>query len=380
MGNIDSRAQFGNGYLQAACDQPFYEPGQTVTGKVYVRLINNIADAKCVQIKIRGKEKGSWWETFHRNVRYTDGRTVYQQVTEKRKSRKDFFSGSVSLHDFQAGASKGDYVFPFQFQLSENIPSSFFYKNSHIKKKPKAQVKYCIKASLETRSDHNEMQYKQVLIVREKPDQAVMEKIAKISEQKVTTWCCVNQGTSKIEVQFDKNTFFPYEQVKCKVELNNGKCNIPMTAVRFSVEQELSINCHNHIFRDLIVIKEKQENGAPARHDKNEERELEVDLSQIKYQVPAHRNKGGKHVQFSLEDAFQMSQAQPDCHGSIIKNDYYLAVRTVFDGCTCCAELPKVRIPLNILPVINPQLANFAPPNDYNPKDHEITKITFNKN
>jgi hypothetical protein len=73
----------------------------------------------------------------------------------------------------------------------------------------------------------------------------------------VTTWCCVDQGPSSIDVEFDKNTFFPYEKVDCKVKLDNGKCNIPMTHVRFAIEQEITINCNNHVFRDLIVIKEK---------------------------------------------------------------------------------------------------------------------------
>ena len=53
------------------------------------------------------------------------------------------------------------------------------------------------------------MKYKQVLIVRE--ELAFKDKIEQTSENKITTWCCVDQGRSKIHVQFDKNSFFPNE-------------------------------------------------------------------------------------------------------------------------------------------------------------------------
>lgn len=72
-------------------------------------------------------------------VRYTNGKNVYKQVTEKRKARRDFFSGTVSLFDFpHGGLAAGDHVFPFSFTLASDLPSSFFYKNAHTKRAPKA--------------------------------------------------------------------------------------------------------------------------------------------------------------------------------------------------------------------------------------------------
>ena len=61
MGNsIDSRAGFDGGYIFIKTDQPFYYPGNTVTGKIYIRA-DKVLDADYLEIKVKGKEKCSWW-------------------------------------------------------------------------------------------------------------------------------------------------------------------------------------------------------------------------------------------------------------------------------------------------------------------------------
>lgn len=77
----------------------------------------------------------------------------------------------------------------------------------------------------------------------------------------------------------------------------------------------------------------------------------------------------------SLEDAFQMSQAQPASHGKLVTNEYFLAVRTDFEGCTCCATLPNTRIPLIIVPVVNPHAYGFQAPPDFRPHQHDMYNV-----
>ena len=57
----------------------------------------------------------------------------------------------------------------FQFMLPTQIPSSFYFKDKHRREKPKAMVKYVVEAKLLTHDHHDEMKYKQVLIIREPP-------------------------------------------------------------------------------------------------------------------------------------------------------------------------------------------------------------------
>ena len=60
MGNtIDSRAQFEGGYLYVKTAQPFYYPGQTVYGKIYIRAMVPMKPRN-LEIYVKGKEKASY--------------------------------------------------------------------------------------------------------------------------------------------------------------------------------------------------------------------------------------------------------------------------------------------------------------------------------
>lgn len=69
------------------------------------------------------------------------------------------------------------------------------------------------------------------------------------SKYQITTCCCLDQGDSKIEVVFDRNTIEPNELCQASVNLDNTHCNVALTHVKLSVEQELEIECGPHIFR-----------------------------------------------------------------------------------------------------------------------------------
>lgn len=88
----------------------------------------------------------------------------------------------------------GDYVIPFEFTLPGKVPSSLAFK-SKSREAPKAKVKYYIKATVTCSDPHNNMNYKQVLAIREKAEE--LKEDVKISEtSEIKTWCCVSQGTS----------------------------------------------------------------------------------------------------------------------------------------------------------------------------------------
>lgn len=72
MGNIDSRSKFDAGYLMLMTDKPFYEPGDMITGTIYLRN-NRPLDAKHIDLYIRGKEKGSWTDHEYKTETEPDG-------------------------------------------------------------------------------------------------------------------------------------------------------------------------------------------------------------------------------------------------------------------------------------------------------------------
>eukprot|EP00347_Sterkiella_histriomuscorum_P001387 403372231 len=375
MGNIDSRAKFDCGHFIVQTDQPFYSPGEVATARIYMR-INRPVDATHIDLEIKGKEKASFLVQMSRQIQ--DGDQVrHETYWEKKKARKELLDAKQPVFVFPGGnLLPGDYVIPIQFTLPKNIPSSMFFKNKHSQRKPKAQVKYTICCKMQTRSDKHEMKYKQVLIIRENPP-SFQGGIAGFQSNKLTTWCCVDQGISKIDVTFDKNTFFPNEKAHSKVTLDNSKCNLNMKNVRMAVEQNIHIQAEGFTFADTITLVQKQEGGVHAKQDNKVDKELEVDLNSIRYPAPETKKKHGKVVPVSLEDAFQMSQMQPACHGHLVRNEYFIAVRTDFEGCTCCTTFPSVKTPLVVLPIVNPQCFGFAAPPDFHPQTQQVAHISI---
>ena len=47
------------GYLYVKTDRPYYYAGNTVYGKIYIR-VNSCLEAKCLEIKLKGKMKNSF--------------------------------------------------------------------------------------------------------------------------------------------------------------------------------------------------------------------------------------------------------------------------------------------------------------------------------
>ncbi len=129
----------------------------------------------------------------------------------------------------------GSYAVSFQFTLPHGIPSSIAYKESHSHERAKAKVKYWVKAIVDGIKKDDDMKYKQVLAIREKPVEF------KANEQKqetanIKTWCCIDQGASSMWSTFDKNIYTPQETAKALVHVDNSACKLPVTHVKFFVE------------------------------------------------------------------------------------------------------------------------------------------------
>ena len=86
MGNIDSRSKFHGGYIYVKTDKPFYYSGNKVFGKIYIRVEpGNLLQARNLDIRVKGKEKCSYWEQEARTRQATrtnaDGKTEHYTET-----------------------------------------------------------------------------------------------------------------------------------------------------------------------------------------------------------------------------------------------------------------------------------------------------------
>lgn len=158
MGNIDTRCKHEHGYLMVQTAKPFYYSGEQVTGTVYLRALAPI-DVSTIDLEVKGGEKASFTERVHRDNEWHD---------EKRKTSKTLLHFHHPCFTFAVSTLvPGDYAIPFCFTLPQGIASSLFYKNKHHNAKPKAKVKYHIKATLKGHSNKIHMKHKQVVVIRE---------------------------------------------------------------------------------------------------------------------------------------------------------------------------------------------------------------------
>lgn len=180
MGNVDSRCKHAAGYILLQTQQPFYSPGQLITGSIFVRASHEIHNPKMIEIEVKGKEKVSFIETIHRNN---------ETHHEKRKVVREIIHYNSPAFVFTGPIAPGDFSIPFQFPLPTGLPSSLFFKRHHDHRKPSAKVKYHIKATLIDHSGHKIMHYKQVVLIREMIPQGLAN-ITSHSEHQITTGCC----------------------------------------------------------------------------------------------------------------------------------------------------------------------------------------------
>lgn len=131
-------------------DRPYYYPGNTVVGKIYIRTMVPMNPSH-IDLHIEGREK-----TSHRNFKRNRIETPegepdrYEEIMIKEKNEHKNLEFKGRCFTFNGPLYPGDYTIPFEFTLPPQLPSSIMYRNDRIRERPKAEVNYRIKAILET--------------------------------------------------------------------------------------------------------------------------------------------------------------------------------------------------------------------------------------
>lgn len=201
------------------------------------------------------------------------------------------------------------------------------------------------------------MKHKQVLTIRE-PAVAYKEGEEQKERSNIKTCCCIDQGHSTMWSTFNKNIFTPHEVAHATVNVDNSECKLKVTEVNLFVEQRLTITHghHNHVVTNHLV---EQKVDGPAALEGDWKKEMDVQLDKIKYEVQEFSKKKGVQKKISPEDVYLMAGIQPACHAKHCRNEYFLCVEVKYDGCVCCVDLPDSRMPLTIVPLVNPACFGF---------------------
>lgn len=225
------------------------------------------------------------------------------------------------------------------------------------------KIKYYIKAELDLKG-MKDVKYKHTLMIREKAEQFQMNQ-SQHDRDHIVTCCCCDQGYSAMTTTFGKTVYCPNEVAMAHAKINNSECKLDVKQVAFAVEMHVDISIWADHFRHTYEYAKSSCPG-PNAGQADWEQNFGIELHKIKYEAVTQKEKDGAIKTVGPDDQFIMSQMQPAVsHGKFIKNRYFLAVRTDFDGCTCCHETPDGKTPLTIVPMVNPATYGFAPPADY---------------
>jgi sporulation-control protein spo0M len=225
----DPKCSFPKGKIQVRTENPFYEPGNTVSGSIFIQLDDSVNCDK-IKIEVKGKEKGKFAHEWENEAgEHNEELKLYNYFLK--------YNGKV-FEPPDKVLAPGCYVVNFNFALPDNIPSSIFFKDKDTAGNPKCKVKYFIKAKIHGIDGDEDLKHKQVLTIRE-PGAKLVENAVHEDEAEIKTWCCVSQGISKLKTETERNVYFPNEVVRTIVSIDNSACNVDVKAIRFSLMQRL---------------------------------------------------------------------------------------------------------------------------------------------
>lgn len=229
-----------NGYMQVTTEHPFYEPGQTVKGTIYLRVKKDIKTAKHIELEVKGGSKNSF-KRFWMENHGDEENPQWEEHSEKLKRAHKFMHYKEKVWDAPEVIEAGDYTIGFEFVLPGKIPSSLMFTHKNKKTEPKAKVKYFVKAKLNCSKDAHDMKHKKVLMIREEAVD-LQEKTTLKETSEIKTWMCCSQGNSTLEAEFNKNVFTPRETAEGDLKINNEECKTGVKEVTFAIIQETRIN------------------------------------------------------------------------------------------------------------------------------------------
>jgi len=375
MGNqagktADQQGAYGGIFVKL--DQEVFNPLDTLSGNIYVDLRANYpGDMLCLEVK--GTEYTKWIDKEARQRPRQGGQpgemeTYYVDV--QREATREIIKNDLVVYDWAARQviRPGQYTFPFAFQIPSGLPGSFFFKSGNAV----AEIKYSVEGYLKPEVEQvPRLKHKVYLTMREKVQSTIQQKELNLTK-KISTWCCVDQGTISLKAAFEKDAYCPGEEARMLTEIDNGKCNLNIPNVSFQLSQtiQLSANGHGKYFHfpirtvDLGSI-------APKTSCLGDQRKSASII------LPPGQE--GKAKDFTADGA-NVDPTQfitPSAHGSLVKSDFTLSLTCNVEGCICCDGVPSVSIPIQVYAATRPRQPDPIPPANWNPQPMPQANLTI---
>jgi hypothetical protein len=321
-----------------------------------------------IQIEIDGDHEAEWmrhWTTRHRRTRgHGKNRRVYYVTKHHKqlmKKKGSLLSYKAMVYMFPAGQClAGNYAIQFSFKLPDDLPSSFAYRDTSIREKPKCKIDYDLKANF-IGCDCGNVSYKLNLNIRENIPQTLATQ--KEETTKVSGYC-EGATPSNIKVQFQKTVYMPNEIATCAIAVDNTQCKKMLTNMKMAIRQTFRIRIGGHAYTKTFELLSQTCPGCTPGTTMQDN--ISLNLAEIK--SVRQGEKMEKDAAGDAESAYYKDSIMPRVGSSktFISNDYNLVVTPNFQD-TYCYDGCMLGIPMVIVPQADPATFGFIPPEGWSP-------------
>lgn len=248
MGSSHNHNHNHGGVIQF--DQPFYYPGNVVTGTINLNIVDSIS-SRGVELTIKCDEGVKVIESVPRTID-EKGKLRTEFHKEEKKDKQTLFKNTNFLPNFQSNIGRGQYSYPFSFVIPNHLPGSFEYYTEEIS----AYIKYQVKVKILPYSDlEKATKMNSILIVRQ--NQSFFNYSTNLTDTRnIISFCFFNKGTATLNVSYQKNFFGIDEVIETQCNIDNTRCNVDTTSVRLQLFQKITLKIkgtHNRYFNRLIT-------------------------------------------------------------------------------------------------------------------------------
>ncbi|XP_028394255.1 arrestin domain-containing protein 3-like [Dendronephthya gigantea] len=210
----------------------FFYPGETIFGDIIVRVDSAV---KCKKISLKFKGKSS--------VRWTTG------SGDDRKTHwnnEEYFNNSVTLvtplpPESEIILQPGDFHYPFQFQLPNNLPPSFEAPFTT------GAVLYYMKIKIDVdswrlKSDIEEkIPFKVVASPVDLNQTRNLLEPATVTEEKFLCCLCCQSGPIRLVGRIQKQAYYLGDQIIFSFEIDNKETDKPLRKIEARLTQKLTL-------------------------------------------------------------------------------------------------------------------------------------------
>lgn len=242
------------------CDQIYihtekqqYYAGEIVKGQVMLSVASAM-HVDSINIKLSGHEQAQFTYTETRTVSAGNGQTRLETVTKTASEKNTFFRRKYTLYSVRSTLVGGNFCFPFQFTLDQNLPGTFDLRSGGFSS-TKATVYYEVRAEVQVPGffEPNLKHYQEILICQPLKQHLMSSDTYK--EAKVTFLCCIPKGNVTMAASIDKNAYAPGEQVMLNLIVDNSQSQVDLESFAFFLEQNITLRAQgrSHCERKAVV-------------------------------------------------------------------------------------------------------------------------------